>query len=445
MKKKISLLEANIGKAIFTLMIPTLIGGIFQQVYNIAEGVIIGNYIGDVGTAIVGGSAGSLVNWYVSLNSGLNFGFLAIIAFKAGAQDEYGIVQTLKTAVVSVLSAGLFGTFLYLLFAPQLLGLLKVPNDVLSKTVSYVRIYSLSFVFYSLFQLSIAVLRAKGNTKTATGLLLASYGINVILDVLLIGVFHMEQIGVALAYTLTHLLMAGVSLLVLRNMVQINFIKEEFDFSILKDVLKIAVPAALGSIGFSVSSTMIQSGINMLGSEYITCYALNNKVEKILWIVLDGIGVSATTLIGQNYGAKKYDRVKKTIFLGCLYSALSSMLISVVVFFGKERFVSLFTKEAATKALTCDIIDFMSRYYVAYFAIDVIQAGLKCLGYSMASTVIVSVTVCLFRVVYLLFYAWSHLSYQSVLASFPLSWALASLTYVAYYILVVKKKLKNNP
>ncbi len=435
------LLKDPIVLCILNLMESSLVCGVFQQIYNLSDGIIVGTYIGDEATAIINGSSTSLINLFNSVYSGVGFGALALAAYFVGSGNTYRISTTLKTAMkLCLILSGAF-IVLYMIFSPQALRFLQVPEASIEATAQYVRIYSLSFPAFSLFQTAIRVMNATGASKAATRLLILSFVVNSGLEFLFVGVLKWEQTGVALAYILTQTTGALLSYFPLRELTQIPFLKEKADARLEKSILKIAVPAALSSIGFTMTTTLIQSSMNMLGSAVITSYAIYNKIEKILWIVLDGVGTAVATMVAQNNGARHFERVKKSIFAGTMVSLFSAVGISAVIMLLRKPLIGMFTTDGTVSMVTEDMILFMGWFFAAYLAIDSIQNAMRCLGYSLASTVIIITTVLMTRSLYIVLYAWKHLSYRSILTCYPVSWILASGAYILYYLLVVKKSI----
>lgn len=441
MKSKIDLLNGSIPKALLALMYPILICNIFQQLYNMADAIVIGNFAGDIGIAIVGGSCNTLTNLFRSICNHFTLACMMVTAYFYGAHDTKKVGMSIKTSIMTVCMLGLLFSLIYIFLAEPLLQALKVPSNIIEPSVSYLRLYSIGFIPYIFFLLMTNSLRALGESKIPTRLLIISFIINIFFDYMFVGIFHFEQYGIAYAFILSQMICDILAWNSIRHRIHIDIFKTKIEIGCLNRILQIGLPACISSLCFQGTNVLVQSSINLLGSEMITYFAICSKIDRFFTIMMEGLAVAVTALIGQNYGAKKYNRIMKIVLDSGIVGMIIAVILSVLCIQLGKPLISLFTSDKLTIENTAAILSFKAAIYFTYPMVEVIQCVLKCLGKSVQSTVIAIVTICGVRCAWILFYALHHLSYKTVLLCYPLSWGLASLVYVGYYFIVKKKEL----
>ncbi|NCB33536.1 MAG: MATE family efflux transporter, partial [Erysipelotrichia bacterium] len=379
--------------------------------------------------------------YYLGITSGIITGAMFVAAYTYGTGKQKELRISMETSVIICLMFAVLSTVLYVLFAKDALRLFQVPESLLDASAHYLQLYSLGFIPYFIFQLCIGLLRAIGETARPTRYLILSFLLNIAFDYILTGIFNLGSVGIAIAFVLAQ----SVSLLItLKNMGDLlspNFLHLNFCFNTCARILKIGIPSSLISIAYAATNILIQSSINLLGSETISSYAIYLKLDNFYWIILACLGTAMTAFSGQCYGAGKYHRISSSIRHGILIGYLITACIALLFKFAGTPLVSLFTSDQSTISTAVSILSFMAPCYFAYPCIEIMTQVLKCIGKSVPATIITLLFCCGFRIVWIVGYALHHLSYQSVMLCYPLSWTITSLVFIIYYEIVGRRLL----
>lgn len=442
-KKKPDILNGPILQSLLQLMLPILFAGVFQQLYGMADALVLGAYVGDNAVAIVGGSTRTLIRLVESVCINLQLGCLVVIAYFIGSRNYEKLLASIKTSVMILGIFALAFTGLYFAGSDLFLRVMKVPEELMVSSASFLRLYSLGFLPYALFQLSISILRGFGETKTPTYLLIFSYIFCIVLDYLFVGVFHLEQYGIAIAFILSQLVAALVALYIVTQITHIDLFRQKADKECYGRILKIGIPSAFSGVAFSLTTMMVQSGINMLGPNRITAYAVYYKMENILWVFMDGLGVAFATLCGQNYGAKQYDRVKRIVRVSMAFGLAVTIGISAVMILARYPIARLFSEDLATINIIAKMFKYQCKFYFLYVFIEIYQGFLKCVSKTFESTIIIFVSVIVIRILWALFIMFPHLSFTNCMACFVVSWAVAAVMFAVDYYRLLRKGIEN--
>jgi len=442
-KKKPDILNGPILQSLLQLMLPILFAGVFQQLYGMADALVLGAYVGDNAVAIVGGSTRTLIRLVESVCINLQLGCLVVIAYFIGSRNYEKLLASIKTSIMILGIFALAFTGLYFAGSDFFLRVMKVPEELMVSSASFLRLYSLGFLPYALFQLSISILRGFGETKTPTYLLIFSYIFCIVLDYLFVGVFHLEQYGIAIAFILSQLVAALVALYIVTQITHIDLFRQKADKECYGRILKIGIPSAFSGVAFSLTTMMVQSGINMLGPNRITAYAVYYKMENILWVFMDGLGVAFATLCGQNYGAKQYDRVKRIVRVSMAFGLAVTIGISAAMILARYPIARLFSEDLATINIIAKMFNYQCKFYFLYVFIEIYQGFLKCVSKTFESTIIIFVSVIVIRILWALFIMFPHLSFTNCMACFAVSWAVAAVMFAVDYYRLLRKGIEN--
>ena len=324
---------------------------------------------------------------------------------------------------------------------PVFLTFLKVPADNIAIATEYLKYYSLGFVSNMTVLMIINMLRGLGESARPTILLIILYLLNIVFDFIFIVILKLDILGVVLSYITTHTLMA-IGLLRLIHIDYGVFAKNsKFELSILKRVLIIGIPASVTSFLYQMTSATLMSAVNSLGSAVVAGYVINNKIENLFWILMASFGVALTNVVAQNYGAKKYDRVKKSIPAGLLVSSLMSIVLSSTVLILVHPLVLMFTSEPEVIEQAVSILRFLMPMLIAYAAVETFFALINGLGKSIYSTIVTIFGVVVVRIAWVTLYASKTGNVRTILFAFPLSWIITTLIYLVIYYIIKKKYL----
>ena len=441
MNKRVDILNGNILKTLLLLSFPILVCGLFQQLYNVVDTMIVGRFVGGVGIAIVGGSCSMLINMFNGVSIGIITGSIIVVANNYGAKNEEKVRRCIETSVIVAVVGGLSVMLIYMFLARDILSFLNVPTEILTSSVQYLTFYALGFPFYFLFQMIINIFRALGETKRPTRYLIISFLLNIIFDLIFVGLFKLNENGVALAFITTQVLSAVVALKSLSLQLNVKCKDITFDKIALKSIMMIGLPSSLISLLYALTNILIQSSINILGSAAIGGFAINLKIENLFWTIMTCIGFAITTFIGQNYGAKNIERIKSSIKTSLYLAYGITIIISFTIYTCRFLLAKMFTTDTAMIDVATQIMGFMAPLYFTYTAIEILSGILKGIGKVMIPTLITLSCVCIIRSSYVIFYAMNHLSILTVLKVYPISWLVTSGAFIIYFIIEKRRIL----
>ena len=310
-----SIIEGTIWKALLAFFFPILFGTFFQQLYNTVDAVIVGRFVGKEALAAVGGGSGVFVNLIVGFFVGLTSGGGVLISQFYGSKNQSGIFRSVHTALALSLVCGFLMSVLGILLAPPMLRLIKTPEDTYELSVLYLRIFFLGMIPMSVYNMGSGILRAVGDSRTPLIILIAGCGANIVLDLLFVVLLGTGIAGAAAATVICQLITAAITLTVLvrtKDSYRLSPRKIAFTPHILAKILRLGFPAGVQSSLYTVSNLIIQTFINSFGTDCAAAWAAYGKLDSIFWMIINAMGIAITTFSGQNAGAKRYDRIRKS-------------------------------------------------------------------------------------------------------------------------------------
>ena len=439
---KAALTEGSIGKQLIKFFLPIMFGTFFQQLYNTVDAIVVGRFVGSDALAAVGGSAGMIVNLIVGFFVGLTAGASVIVSQFFGSGDRQMVSKSMHTIYAFSIIGSFVISVVGYLFAPALLGMMNTPTDIFEDSLLYLRVFLVGIVFMFVYNTGSALLRAIGDSRRPLNYLIVCCVINIVLDILFVAVFHMGVFGAALA---TLIALAISSVLVTKALVNS---KELCDFSIreiridwntLKTQIYIGFPGGIQSSMYSLSNMILQVAVNGIGTDAAAAWTTLAKMDAIYWMVGGSLGTALTTIVGQNYGAGKMDRVKKSVSIGIrMYYAFAIVIVIVLMAFQRPLF-SLFTDNQAVIEIAVSCFSIMAPFYILFSFIEIYSCALRGMGDVVIPTIMTMVGICGFRVLWSIFVVPMNPSMELISWSYPYSWALTSLCFIIYYRYKIKK------
>lgn len=346
-EKNLNMTEGNPFSLILRFAVPLFIGTIFQQVYNMVDSIVVGQFVGKNALAAVGG-CGSAYSLIIALVTGFATAASVLLAQAFGGGDPGQTQRSYTTSITVILMTGGALTVVGLLAARGLLTLLGTPADVMGDAVIYLRTICGGILATCLYNALSSCLRAVGDSTTPLVALILSSVVNVGLDLLFVIGFNLGVFGVAIATVLAQLI-AGLFCLVcvVRRTEIFRFDLQCMDRSITKEVFRIGFPAAFSSAIVVVSSMCIQRAVNLFGSDAAAAYAAGNRTEQAFLCLSYAIGMAVGTFCGQNIGARKYDRVREGIHCGAIINILYSLMMAFLMFVFAPQVLRIFTTSYA--------------------------------------------------------------------------------------------------
>lgn len=442
----ISITEGTIWKALLVFFFPILFGTFFQQLYNTIDAIVVGRFVGKEALAAVGGGSAVFVNLIVGFFVGLTSGAGVLISQFYGAKNNAEISHSVHTAITLCIICGMLMTILGIVFSAFMLKLIKTPFETYELSKLYLRIFFLGMIPMSIYNMGSSILRAVGNSKTPLVILIIGCVTNIILDFVLVVGFNLGIAGVAIATVICQIESAIITLTILirtKDSYKFSFKKLALTPHILSKMLKIGFPAGIQSSLYTISNLIIQSFINSFGTNLVAAWAAFGKLDAIFWMMINALGISITTFVGQNYGACKYGRIKK----GMWQSLLLSIIFTIGFIFTFElwgrNLLSLFTKDEDVIAEGLKIIHFLVPFWLTYISIEILSGTIRGVGKSFVPMIITVFGVCLLRIVWLFTVVPLKNDIITVISSYPITWIITSIMFWIYYFSGKWLKTKN--
>ena len=444
-RHEIDMTEGPLLPKILRFSGPLILTGILQLLYNAADVIVVGNYAGHEALAAVS-STGSLINLLVNVFMGLSVGASVVIARKYGARDLAGMREAEHTAMTVALYMGIGVGVLGFVLARPMLEWMDSPPDVIGGASLYVRIYFLGMPANMLYNFGAATLRAVGDTRRPMLYLMLSGLVNVLLNLLLVIVFHMDVAGVAIATVASQVVsMVLVLLCLLRSHGPIRLELREcrIRWGSLREILQIGLPAGLQGSLFSISNVLIQSSVNSFGSLVVAGNGVASNLEGFVYTAMNAQHQACMTFASQNYGAGKNRRVRGTLWrcLGVV-TVIGLGLGLLVLHFG-EPLMSLYNSDPGV------IADGMVRMRIilpTYFLcglMDVMVGQMRGIGYSILPMIVSLTGACLLRIVWIMTIFAANPTLQTLYLSYPVSWGVTFAIHFGCYWLLGRKRLKD--
>lgn len=429
--------EGPIWRHLLSFFFPILFGTFFQQLYNTVDAIIVGNFVGTEALAAVGGPAAVLINFLVNLFVGLSSGATVIVAQYYGARQMQELRRTVHTALALAIAAGLGIMILGIALSYPAMVLMGTPAEVMDYSLIYLRIYFVGSIASFLYNVGSSVLRAIGDTKRPLYFLIAACLTNIVLDLVFVVGFGLEVLGVALATVLSQMVSAVLVMLVLCRPDSIFCIaRKEIRFhpDILKSILRIGLPTGLQSDMYTISNMLIQSCINSFGTNTMAAWTAFCKLDAFYWMISGAFGISITTFVGQNFGAQRYDRVRKSVRVCLLLSLVTALLVSGLYALGAQPLLRMFSTDTQVIDIGTFILWRMSPFYFTFICVEVMAGAIRGTGDSLKPMLLTCGGVCVLRVVWIFTVLPLDRTLGTLLLSYPMTWSITSLLFIIYYV-----------
>lgn len=435
--------EGNYKKKIILFAIPLFIGNLFQQMYNTADSLIVGNFLGPQALAAVSGVS-SLVYLFVGFFQGFSTGAGVVIARYIGAQDDENTSKAVHTTVLVGIFLSVIMTIAGVLLSPLILKLMGTPDDVFPLSKLYLQIYFAGFSGLVMYNTFTGILQATGDSKHPLYYLIISSMINVVLDIAFITVFHMGVDGAAVATILSEILTAllvGYRLIKTEGATQLHVSKLKVNTNCLKQIISYGFPTALQASVIDISNILIQSYINSFGSYAIAGIGAASKAEGFGFLPITSFSMAMTTYLSQNMGAEKYDRVKKGMHFGYFISLTLIVSIGIMLYIFAPTIVSFFNNDPQVITYGAGRIRVASLFYLLVGYSHISSAVCRGLGKPAAPLVIMLVCWCAVRVGVLFTIGQVYHNIQLAYWIYPFTWILSSVTFFIYIRSVLKNAI----
>lgn len=432
--RQTDMLKGVIWKEILFFFFPIMFGSLFQQLYNTVDAMVVGNFVGKAALGAVGGSTGTVINLIVGFVVGISSGATVVIAQAYGSHDEKGVSNGVYSGMFLAIVLGAILTVLGIYYAPSIMLMLNVPSDIFDYSVIYMRIYMVGLIPALIYNTGAGILRAIGDSKRPLYFLIAACLTNIVLDILFVVVFHLDVAGVAYATTISQVVSCVLTLYVLfhtQQAYQFQLRKLHYDFTTLKTIVAIGLPMGIQGSLYSVANLFIQARVNSYGTDTVAAYTAFGKIDAIFWNTSGALGTSTLTFVGQNFGAKQFDRLKKGIHHSMMIYLIGSLLISTCVFFFGEYFYRLFTPETQVIAIGMQMLRMLCPFWSTFVFVEVLSQSMRACGDSFIPMLMTALGIGALRIVWIIFYP-AQSVFDSLLV-YPASWILTSSIFLLYY------------
>lgn len=449
-KQKLDMLNGSIWNKLPVFALPIAATGILEQLFNASDIAIVGNFAQTDKTAAVAavGANSPIIGLILNLFIGIALGANVVIANAIGRDDRQTVQKAVHTSMVVSVIGGVLVAIIGELIAEPLLTVLNVPDDVLELALLYLRIYFLGMPVILLYNFEAAIFRSIGETKMPLIALTLSGILNVLLNLFFVIVLKMSVNGVATATVLANVVSAGILYIKLvksDKYIKVEFKKLRIDGKVFAKIMQIGLPAGIQSAVFAVANIVIQGAINSLGTVVIAASSAAFNIEIIAYNVMNSFSQACTTFVGQNFGANKIDRCKKTLFLCLIEDAIASGTAILIVLITGKFLLSIFNNnpEVIEIGYTRLVIIFIA--YIFSMLYEVMSGYLRGFGFSLVPAILTTVGVCVLRIIWINTVFPANRTFVTIMTAYPVSLATtALLIFIALIIYRPSKRFANN-
>ncbi len=445
-----NMLQGPLFSNIILYTVPIILTSLLQLLFNAADLVVVGNFCGSISVAAVG-ATGALTNLIVNLFIGLSVGAGVTVAHALGSQEDQVVHRTVHTALPTALVSGVILTAVGIALSETFLVLMDTPENVLSLSAVYMKIYFAGITFTMVYNYCASILRAAGDTKSPLIFLFIAGVINVVLNVIFVTLFDMNVAGVALATVISQAVSAVLVVITLMrrtdacklNLSQMRFYKPQ-----LLKILRIGLPAGIQGSLFSISNVLIQSSINSFGDVFMSGNAAASNIEGFVYVSINSFSQTAVNFIGQNAGARQYRRVYKILWicLGCVM--VVGLCGGLLAYSFGPTLLSIYIRDSA-EAISYGMIrlGFICIPYFLCGLMDVSTGALRGMGSSIAPMIISILGICGLRIgwIYTIFQIPQYHTPQCLYISYAISWALTFLIQFMAFLIVYRRHTGATP
>lgn len=438
--------EGIIWKQILIFFFPILLGTFFQQLYNTVDAVVVGRFAGKEALSSVGGSSSQIINLVVGFFTGLSSGATVIISQYYGAQNIQRLRQALHTAYAFSIIFGLLAGIAGIIATPRILRMMNTPDDLMPASRLYVQLYFAGLVFIFIYNIGSAILRAMGDSKRPLYYLIVCCAVNIVLDLVLVLALGLGVLGVAVGTLVSQAFSAVLvtrALMYHTEELQLTFREIRLQKDLLGNMLKIGLPTGIQSSMYSISNIIVQTALNVFGVDTMAAWTAFGKVDSIFWMINGAFGIAVTTFVGQNFGAGKWDRVKRGT-QECLGMSLAAAVVfSMIVLPCGRTLFGIFTWDPSVVKIGLRMMRIISPTYFLFVFIEIYSGSLRAQGHVLMTTVITMTGVCMLRILWVTVIV-PEGTLEEIIACYPITWVVTAVCMVAYYF-YKQRRISDHP
>ena len=427
--------RGGIYSNIIYFALPIMLSQIFQQLYNTADSLIVGHFLGTEALAAVS-SSGTLIFLLVSFFNGTAMGAGVVISRYFGAGNHENVSRAIHTNIVFGLISGVFLTVIGVAFTPTFLVWMQTDPDVLPEATEYFRYYFLGSVGLVMYNICRGIMNAVGDSKRPLYYLIFSSVLNIILDVLFVGVLSFGVWSAALATVISQLASVVLCMIYLfkkGNVFTVEIKKLRIHTDMFKEIIKYGLPSGVQNSVIAFANVIVQTQINGFGKYATAAYGTHAKIEGFAFLPMTSFNMATTTFISQNLGAKQYDRAKKGARFGIISAVLLAELIGVIIYFSAPYLIGMFDDNAEVIALGVRQARTASLFYCLLALSHAIAAVCRGAGKAFVPMFVMLSIWCALRITYIsiVTHFWNDIGL--IYWAYPLTWGISSIIYLIYY------------
>ena len=420
---------------IINFAMPVFISQIFQQLYNTADSLIVGQFLGTEALAAVS-SSGTLIFMMISFFTGATMGAGVNIARYFGAGDGDKVSRAIHTNIAVGLASGLFLSVAGVILTPQLLVWMKTDADVLPEAIDYFRYYFAGVLAVVMYNTLRSIMNAVGDSRRPLYYLVFSSILNILLDLLFVGAFGWGVWSAALATVLSQaasVVLCLVHLLKKGHIYSVEVRKLRFHWDMVKEIVRYGLPSGVQNSVIGFANVLVQTYINGFGKFAMAAYGAHAKIEGFAFLPINSFNMAITTFIGQNLGAKEYDRAKKGARFGILCGVVMAALIGIGEYFLAPWLIAMFDKTPEVIELGVRQTHVVALFYCLLAYSHAVASVCRGAGKAVVPMFVMLAVWCVIRILYIITVVKLFGEIQYIYWAYPITWAISSVIYAIYY------------
>lgn len=428
-KAAVDLTQGSIVKSILAFAVPLFMGQLLQQLYNVVDAWVVGNFADNDAFAAVS-SAGSVLHLIVGLFNGIAIGGGVIISKYYGAKDKENVVKAIHTNFLLGLIASFLSTIVGLLLVPQMLVWMKTPENVMPNSLSYFRIYFAGVVTVIMYNICMSIMRALGDSVHPLYYLMLSSVVNVVLDMLFVAVFHWGVAGAAIATVIAQglsVVLCIIRMCRIEDYTRLDFRKLYFYKGMMLEVIKQGLPTGIQNSVISIGNITVQTNINSFGAYAMSGVGAYSKIEGFVFLPITSMSMCLPTFVSQNLGAKQPERAKKGAAFGIAFGVVLAELLGVAIYFAAPSCLRIFVDTAESVEFGTIHVHITSLFFFLLAFTHCSAGVLRGCGKSFIPMITMLAFWCGVRVVYVTSVLKVIPKFQMISWAYPLTWMLSSI------------------
>ena len=426
--------EGSIWKNILLFSVPLILGNLLQQLYNTADSIIVGNFVGSNALAAVG-SSGSPIFLLIGFSQGIAVGAGVVVSQFLGARDRQGAHISVHTSLALATILGAILTVGGIAISRSLLTAMNTPAEVLEDAVTYMQLYFGGVLFSVVYNMAAGILNAAGNSRRSLLYLGYASGTNILLDLILIAGLKMGVAGAAIATDISQLVSCVLSLRFLMRVdadYRVTAREVRVDRKMAAKIIRVGLPTGIQNMVISLSNILVQASVNGYGAAAMAGFAAYMKVDGFNILPIMSFSMAATTFVGQNFGAGQIDRVKKALWVTMAMSFVYTVITGTLLLLAQDPIMHLFTGDETVVAFGRQAMHYFCPFYWLLGILHGLAGTVRGTGKSVPPMVVLLVSLCLFRIVWIRFALSAFQGIDGVFILYPVSWALGAVLMILY-------------